>query len=406
MIIRNASSTFTGKVVDFKTDQVKSYIKIANMKGSFLAGSTFICDQMDKTLHDNYLITQVGYTGSDIQSDGTVRFNTVTGTFKEGSPVGVMFNGFLFSDLSKQHTVVEVDSMDTFIIQIASGSATESGRFGGEGCRITMNEKYELFNVSGAYLSYGSSEKWTYTGIGHNPPNGPFTAQDYQTLDTKNIVVGNDIFLDVPHKMVCSDNAIDSSRLISVVAAFTAPNQWVSPMINTDSFSITTVSNRVEWMTQSQIEVEPNATGRFHSESDPMNGSENYKYVTRTINLANPASDLVIAYDIYKDINSDFDIWIKVVAPYEGVDIDTKRWMRIVGLNKTHHSADLTDRVEYEITMSKMQIDIFTTDTAYTTHYWDDVITDFSSFKIKIVCKSKNPALPPLFQSFRAIAVT
>lgn len=406
MIIRNASSTFTGKVVDFKTDQVKSYIKIANMKGSFLAGSTFICDQMDKTLHDNYLITQVGYTGSDIQSDGTVRFNTVTGTFKEGSPVGVMFNGFLFSDLSKQHTVVEVDSMDTFIIQIASGSATESGRFGGEGCRITMNEKYELFNVSGAYLSYGSSEKWTYTGIGHNPPNGPFTAQDYQTLDTKNIVVGNDIFLDVPHKMVCSDNAIDSSRLISVVAAFTAPNQWVSPMINTDSFSITTVSNRVEWMTQSQIEVEPNATGRFHSESDPINGSENYKYVTRTINLANPASDLVIAYDIYKDINSDFDIWIKVVAPYEGVDIDTKRWMRIVGLNKTHHSADLTDRVEYEITMSKMQIDIFTTDTAYTTHYWDDVITDFSSFKIKIVCKSKNPALPPLFQSFRAIAVT
>ena len=80
--------------------------------------------------------------------------------------------------------------------------------------------------------------------------------------------------------------------------------------------------------------------------------------------------------------------------------------MRIVGLNKTHHSADLTDRVEYEITMSKMQIDIFTTDTAYTTHYWDDVITDFSSFKIKIVCKSKIPALPPLFQSFRAIAVT
>lgn len=406
MIIRNPGNTFSGKVVDYKTDQVKSYIKIADMKGTFTAGSPFICDQMDKSLHDNYLITQVGYKGSDIQANGTVRFNTVSGTFKEGSPSSTSFNGFAFGDLSKQHTVVEVDSMDTFIIQIASGTATETGRFGGEGCQITMNEKYELFNVSGAYLAYGASEKWIYTGVGHNPPNGPFVSQDYQALESRVFTVGNDMFLDVPHKMVGSDNATDASRFVSVTAAFTSPNQWVSPMINTDSFSITTVSNRVEWLTQAQIEVEPNATGRFHSESDPMNGSENYKYVTKTINLANPASDLVIAFDVYKDINADYDLWIKVVAPYEGVDIDTKRWMRVVGLNKTHHSADLTDRVEYEITMSKMQVDVFVSDTAFTTHEWEDVVEEFSAFKIKIVGKAKNPALPPLFQSFRGIAVT
>lgn len=406
MNIRNAANTFSGTIVDYKTDQIKSYIKIANMKGTFAANSEFICDQMDKSLHDNYLISKVGYTSSDIQSDGTVRFNTVSGTFKEGVPENTVFNGFLFGDLSKQHTVVEVDSMDTFIIQISNGTATETGRFGGEGCTITMNEKYELFNVSGAYLGYGSSEKWTYYGVGHNPPNGPFTNQDYQAMDSKDIVLGNDMYLDVPHKMVCSDNVTDDSRLINVIGTFVSPNQWVSPMINTDSFSITTVSNRVEWMTQSQIEVEPNSIGRFHSESDPMNGSENYKYVTRTINLANPASDIVIAYDVYKDINSDYDIWVKVLAPYEGVDIDSKRWMRISGINKTHHSADLTDRVEYEITLSKMEVDVFTSDTAYTTHYWDDIVDEFSSFKVKIVGKSKNPAHPALFQSLRCIACT
>lgn len=406
MIIRNAASTFTGKVIDFKTDESKSYIKIGNMKGSFAAGSGFICDQMDKSLHDNYLIEKVGYKGSDIQSNGTVRFNTVSGIFKEGSPASTLFNGFAFSDLSKQHTVVEVDSMDTFIVQIASGTATESGRFGGEGCWISINEKYELYNVAGAYLTYGASEVWTYQGIGHNPPNGPFTSQDYQALAEKPFVVNNDMFLDVPHKMVSEDNLTDDSRYVKVKGAFRNLDQWTSPVINTDSFSITTVSNRVEWLTQAQMEVEPNSIGRFHGESDPMNGSENYKYVTKTINLANPASDLVIAFDVYKDINADYDIWIKLVTPYEGVDIDTKRWMRVIGLDKTHHSADLTDRVEYEITLSKMQVAVYSSDTAFVVTDWDDVIEEFSSFKVKLVGRAKNPALPPLFQSFRCIAVT
>lgn len=406
MIIRNAASTFTGKVVDYKTDQVKSYIKIADMKGTFAAGSGFICDQMDKALHDNYLIEKVGYVGLDIQGNGMVRFNTVTGIFKEGTPIGAMFNGFSFGDLSKQHTVVEVDSMDTFIIQMPSGTATESGRFGGEGCTITMNEKYELYNISGAYMTYGSTERWSYQGVGHNPPNGPFTSQDYQALDTMPFVVNNDMFLDVPHKMVCADNMTDASRNVKATGVFRSLDQWLSPVINTDSFSITTVSNRVEWLTPEQIQVEPNATGRFHGESDPMNGSENYKYVTKTINLSNPASDLVIAFDVYKDINADYDLWIKVVAPYEGVDIDTKKWMKVIGLDKTHHSADLTDRVEYELTMSRLQLGVYSNDTTFVTEDWDAVVEEFSAFKVKIVGKAKNPALPPLFQSFRCIAVT
>lgn len=406
MIIRNAGNTFSGKVVDFKTDQIKSYIKIADMKGTFTAGSGFICDQMDKALHDNYLISKVGYSGDDIQGDGTVRFNTVSGVFKEGTPEGASFNGFAFADLSKQHTVVEVDSMDTFIIQIASGLASASGRFGGEDCSITINEKYELYNVAGAYMTYGSSELWGYQGVGHNPPNGPFTTQDYQTLESKPFTVNNDMFLDVPHKMVCSDNLTDDSRYVKVSGQFKSMNQWLSPVINTDSFSITTVSNRIEWVTLEQIEVEPNATGRFHSESDPMNGSENYKYVTKTINLSNPASDIVVAFDVYKDINADYDVWVKVVAPYEGVDIDTKRWMRVVGLDKTYHSVDLTDRVEYEITMSKMELEVYSSDTASVVQDWETVVEEFSSFKIKLVGKAKNPALPPLFQSLRAIAVT
>jgi len=68
---------------------------------------------------------------------------------------------------------------------------------------------------------------------------------------------------------------------------------------------------------------------------------------------------------------------------------------------------DLIDRVEYELTLSKLQVEEYSTDTIFTVKDWDDLADDeFSSFKIKIVGRAKNPATPPLFQSFRAIAVT
>lgn len=395
---------FEGIICDYRTNQVKSEIRLSGMKGVFAQNDQFVCEAMDSAIHDNYLISKMGYKSQYISNDGLVRFNRVAGVIKSSyfNPV----NGIPISDLSKKHTIIEVDSMDSFIIQIPT-NATTSGRFGGEDVWLEMNEKYEVFNVSGAYLPYGSSEKFVYSGIGHNPLNGVFVGQDYSPMEPRDIILGDDNHLGQPHKMVCTDNKSSGGRMVNVTATFENDDEWLSPVVNTDTWSIITVSNRVEWITSAQFSVEPNAIGRYRSESDPMNGSENYKYVTKTINLKNPASDLIIAFDVYKEINSDFDLWIKVLAPYEGTNIDNKRWARVRGIDKSHNSADLVDRVDYELTLSKFTIDVYTNDTVFTTVPWSQLFDgQFSSFKVKIVGRAKNPAKPPLFQSFRAIAVT
>lgn len=405
MIIKTDDNSLIATVSDYKTETTHSYIKLKNITGGYTVGQAWTCEQMDWELPNNFLISQMGYQSSLVQGNGVVRFNQVSGTFVSGP--AALVNGFSFDQLRQQHIVVETDSMDTFIIQIPGSTATASGRFGGEAGYIQINEKYEVFNVAGSYLAYGSTENWQYHGIGHSPINSPFQSQDYMPMEAKEFKVGYDMFLGQPHKMVSADNLGAGGRLVTVDTAFTAPSEWLSPVVNTDTFSITTVSNRVEWITPEQLAVEPNAIGRYRSESDPMNGSENYKYVTKSVNLKNPATDLIIAFDVYKDIYADFDIWIKLVAPYEGVDIDTKLWMKVVGIEKTHHSVDLTDRVEYELTLSKLQLEVYSTDTIFSLKDWDELDNDeFSSFKIKIVGRAKNPATPPLFQSFRAIAVT
>lgn len=395
---------FEGIVTDYTTNQIVSKIKMKNIKGTFNVNEQFLCAQMDWNVHDNYLVTKMGYKSSAISSDGMVRYNQVNGTFKSNYTQSI--NGILISNINKQHVIAEIDSMDSIIIEVAN-PANASGRFGGETVNVEINEKYEIFNVSGAYLPYGSQELIEYQGIFHNPLNGPFQAQNYQKADKISIRLGEDNHLGQPHKIVCSDNKSSGGRMVEVSTRLVSNSEWLSPVVNTDTFSITTISNRIEWTDSSQYNVEPNATGRYRSESDPMNGSENYKYVSKTINLKNPATDLVIAFDVYKDINSDFDVWIKVVAPYEGLDIDTKRWMRINGIDKTYNSVDLLDRIDLEIELSKYRVDVYTSDTNFTTIEWNNLPNDeFSAFKVKIVGKSKNPAKPPLFQSFRAIAVT
>lgn len=400
-MVVTTSGGFHGIVYDYRTNQVKTEIRMKNISGTFALNETFNCAAIDVPVHDNYLISKLGFTNSMLSTTGSIRYNTVSGTFK--SLYSQSINGIPISELSKQHIIQTVDSMDSFIIQVTT-PATASGRFGGEEVYANANEKYEVFNVTGAYLPYGSSEVFTYRGIGHNPLNGPFASEDYSQMKEKEIVLSQDNHLGQPHKIVSDENAGAGGKRVRVVGTFVAPDEFLSPVVNTDTFSVTTVSNRVEWVTSAQLNIEPNATGRYRSERDPMNGSGNYKYVTRTIVLKNPASDLIIAFDVYKDLYADFDIWLKVVAPYEEVDIDTKQWMRVVGYDKSHNSVDLLDRIELELTMSELQLE---TDDVGTLIDWEDLPNDeFSQFKIKIVCQAKNPAKPPLFQSFRGIAVT
>lgn len=333
------------------------------------------------------------------------KFNATSGTFV--IPTGAdMVNGISYKNLNKQHTVIEVDSMDSFIIvPDALELATASGRFG-DAVLININEKYESFSVTGSYLPYGATESWNLTGIGHNTPNGPFTSMEYAKQTPIAFSINSDVDLNSPYKMVSADN-ITSNRYTEVSVTFQSPNYNLSPVLNKNTLSINTISNRVEWVTKEQLEVVPLASSRFLSESDPMNGSENYKYVTKDINLKNPAIDLIIAFDCFKDKDADFDVWVKINKPYDGGDINEKRWVKVNGISKVN-SADKNDRIEYEMTLSSMNVEVFSDNTTSSVMTWGAYLGAgemFSSFKVKIVGRTKNPAKPPLFQSLRVIAV-
>lgn len=392
------SGTITDIVSTTVTDQYK--LSFSGMTGRFLKDQTYTADATVKHLRDNLLITAIGGSGS-----GAIVVNEATGTFIENSESGAYLlgqvNGIAVEELNKEHTVIAVDSIDSVIIQVTT-PANVSQRSGGDSIKAyNTNFRYETMNIAGSYLAHSAVETWTHRGILHGVTGGLFEGQDYAQSQDMVFTPACDYQLDQPYKVASPDNETrvfgpNGQKSVGVTAVFKSSNPLVSPVVDTATWSITAVANRVDWTTSDSFNVEPNSAGRFVAETDPLKGTEVYKYVTRNVNLANPASDLMIYLDYFKDQNADFDIYVKKLPVYGDAKPDTYPWLK-VNIESKKNSQNIDDFLEIEARCS----DLVTG--------WKDANDDdiqFVTYKVKIVGKARNTARPPLFKNLRAIAVT
>lgn len=245
------------------------------------------------------------------------------------------------------------------------------------------------------------------TGVAHGDSNSAFEALNYQIQNPVSFTPQQDTFLAIPYKIASSVNEqilLGSNKSVEVTGTFNCQNTAVAPFINLDTFAITTVSNRVEWQNKTKLEDEPVGAAIWVPEEDMVNGSEKFKYITRTVNLQNPANNLYIFLEVYKDLNADFDIYVKKVSQHDTVSIEQKPWMRAT-IEKTRSSVDMTDFIEYQIIASE-DIVPYVSETVSYPGWGDDGEDPFITFRVKIVGRTRNSAKPPLLRAFRAIAVT
>lgn len=369
-------------------------VYLSKVTGILNNGEQYTCASQTINLKNNYLLTQnggsiasgllmsesVGYIASDIKT-----------SFTFPSVGGVGFEYF-----SKEHIVVDVDSIDTFIIQV-SQSFTLSSRYGGSNVTAwQMNFKYDVFNVAGGYIPYGATENWTAQLIGHgDASNSLLSAFDYTLKPIISIAPLQDVHMSYPAKLASNNNEVrvlgSTGRSVNITGTLSSTNNLLSPVINQDSWSITTISNRVGSQTLAAMNVAPNATGRFIGETS-SSGVESYKYVTQNIMLAKPAHDIQVYVNVYKDITADYDIYFKPITPYETRSNSQVPWILADNLTKTQSSSNLDDFIEINALASEV------------CSTWP--ATDFISFRVKIVGKANTSGLPPIFEKFRAIAIT
>lgn len=351
----------TATITDVIKISASSYtVTVKELKGLLVTGSLFSCPSV--TINDSVAPTVYG----------NITVAPVTS-----------INGVSLAELNGTLTVKSVDSIDSFLVDIVS-TPSVSGRFGGSGVSIDANYRYDMHNTSGVYESYSANESWEYAGID----------EIYNAVPSKPISMKADYYLDRGNKV---SNAINEERkgIKSVVVngRFTWDDIYITPVFNLNTFSTIFVNNIVDDAKPETINVKPNSVGRYLAETDPSKGSHSYKYVTKTIQMSKPAVDMRIAFDVFKDYEADFDIYIKTKEQYNTDQIDDYPW-ELLTVPTKKHSSNLKDRIEYEITASESMDPLD----------WDD--RSFDTFKLKIVGRTTNPSKPPLFKNLRIVAFT
>lgn len=375
-------STSTGsgviKTTVYNTVTGSSDVTLERIVGYFAADTAFTCDALERLDASGNVLATAGASSGNILATSAVS----------------NLNGIPVADMVGEQIVSEVDGVNTFKYELKGRSRPlSSGRCGGTGNQISSNFKYDVFNVSGAYMLNGATESWNMTGIGHNADGGPFASKNYKEMPAKSFLVAADTFLDQPYKIASDANQelfVSNKRSVKVIANLTSPSVYSSPVLNIESFSGIFVSNNVGWFDAGSADV-PNSDDFWQSE-ETTTGSETYKYVSKTVSLASPASDLVVAFDVFKDANADFEVWYKVVYAHEVKKIDSVNWVNVTNILKRNSIAP-NDRIEYNLTLSE----VFGAG-------WSG--KEFSQFKVKLVGKTRNSSSPPLFRSFRSVAVT
>lgn len=376
--------TGSGYIEDIKILPTLNFyeISIKQMVGYFLQDQEFTCEARQFEYRDLFLISDTGAYGAPITQN--VSLGYVRDITTSGVPTDI--SGSDMSLFAKEHIVRTVDSMDSFIIEV-DGTFTSNGRFGGNNVKLQGHGiKYDAMNIAGQYLSYNSNEMWiatTYNNEGYL--NAPLNIQPL-----------NDIYLESPSLMLSSKNEVrllgNTDKSFLVTARTTPTSPYISSVFNIDSFSTTTISNRIEWIDQSIYNQAPNDS-RYVDEIDGYKGSETFKSVTHKVLLENPASDMRIIFDVYCSQYSEFDVYVKLITAQTNVDETSVQWLKLDSYTKKKNSAGINDFVEYDLTISD------------SISGWNEDM-EYVSFRVKLVGKSRNSCHPVIFENFRSIALT
>lgn len=382
-----STPTGSGIVTDVQlTDEANKYIiTLKNVYGKFELDQAYTGETRSRPFRDADLMAS---NGNSIPLE--ILINESLGKIKSIPNTTIGYDnigGAGFELFNYEHVVVDVDSADTFIIEIAY-PFTHTGRYGGKfGSAYDISRRYEMYNISGAYLPYNAVEKLTFSPIKQT--------QLHEIEKPLEFGINIDHYLPYSMKMLSNKNEVrvfgSQRRSADITLTFESQSSYLSPVINTDSFSMITVSNRVDNHDATKLNVLPNKTDRYISET--KNGNCIYKYVTKKVLMKNSAQELKIFVDVYKDINADFDIYVKPIEVHETKDEANVDWILIDKLDKTLSSNGVSDYIEYEITASEDAT------------LWRTGL-EYIAYRVKIVGRTTNAAKPPMFDNLRTIAVT
>jgi len=127
----------------------------------------------------------------------------------------------------------------------------------------------------------------------------------------------------------------------------------------------------------------------YVAETDPVDGTSIAKYVSKNINLEEPAVGLKILIGANRPSNTFIDVYYKLVSAGDDTDINELNYVLIEEESNNPSDDDTAVFREYEYLIGGQS----------------GTLTPFDTFKIKVVFRSGNSSKVPRLRDIRAIAL-
>jgi hypothetical protein len=312
---------------------------------------------------------------------------------------GTALNGIPVTQLNTTHTVVATE-IDSYTVQVAT-NASSSGRGGspdplgsGTGAipAVTATEN-KTFNVAHPIVQQSlipaTDIAWAAkvtTGKSLAGSETPHVVSAY--VDLK---VNDNTEFTRPQTIVSAPNVSSlstGSHSFILKGVMTTAIENISPVIDLDRVSVVTVANRIDNPIGSAASGY-NVVHNFIAETEAIGGSVLSKYITRKVELNEPATALNIFTLVNKPSGTGIKLWYKVLASGTDTNFETLGWTEATPDSAIPTSDNPNDFTEAQYSITEAILG-----------------TEFTAFAVKITFTSENSSKVSTCRDFRAIAIT
>ena len=365
-------------------------IRIVNPGQGYAAGDTVTFDNFDGGTAD---LTITVVTISDTL--GGIPVGAINTTFGSSSTNGVANIG-----IDSFNVACNLTSFIGVSKFVSGYTALETTTGGGSAVQVSRNYIFDSLHTMIPSTQVGSCKVVSSINTtAMKSPEGFISSGDtvYNRRTTNNFITLNDnTFLDAPGIVaspINETNKMQSQRSFRLITQMLSRNPNISPVIDVGTIGCIAISNRINNIdSQSGKKVDGTTVSLpsdiTHIPSTEPEGDQNaFIYVTRKVNLKNPATSIKVIADNFRPPTTELKYMFKIVKSDEQTPLDDLgfEFFNTDGSPDKAVENDARNFKEYEYTVNDLP--------------------EFSSFIIKIVGQGQNSSVVPMVSALRVMAL-
>ena len=358
---------------------------------------------------DDEIISYTTISGTGISSATRGTNGTTAVSHANGATVRLyQINKVPLYDINKTHTAIANIQQDSYtivldttpVINSNDGSTTS---FGGDVITATENAQYDVSTTNIGMLTPARTKiGGGFLATTGTSPSGSETS--FTKSSTSRIVSLDDNYYWDETKLVASGinetNEMAGAKSLSIPLTMSSDIDALSPVLDLQRASMIAVANQVNQI-DSSSDVYP--TSIYKSMTQPDGDNHSAIYLTKKIDLENPATSLRVILDAVRSPESSIKILFKTLRVDDEFDF-AEMGFKFFNDDGTVSGSGLPDVTTRPSESRKEYLEH-----EYTAGVTDDGIgsplEEFISFQIKIVMRTTNQALPPLLRQLRVLAL-